>query len=136
MSSIGKRLEKILEIAKCTNESDFQKNDNYLKLKSMKLKSSHSQDILNFVDELRKLNFIDECIYWNKKTLKIVDMCDKSYRQDMYGNLVDLFAIKKNYEMVLKYGNEALKDLKGTDLGGIQYLRKQNFEHFGPPTYP
>ena len=45
-------------------------------------------------------------------------MCDKKKRYGIFQNLVLYSCKTNNYDMVLKYGNKAIQDIKGTNLSG------------------
>ena len=117
MSGIEKKIVKIVKIAQnSSNESAFQKNDDYMKFKSMKLKSAYSLDINHLIMSLELLHFQEECIYWYKRLLKITDMCNKEARHEIFWGIIKIYMAKQEHGLVLQYGKEALENAKGTNL--------------------
>ena len=104
MSAIQKKIEKILQKAeKCDKESDFQNDDQYLSFKTKKLKNSNSNEISSLAEKLENLEFIEESIYWWKKLLTIIDMCDKERHQKIYIQLMKLYTINPTWYGLLNY---------------------------------
>ena len=120
MSGIEKKIAKLLKIAQekylMSNESEFQKNTDYVKFKSIKLKSAYSLEINRLIHGLRLFEFQEECTYWCKQLLKITDMCKKEDRNKIFTTIVSIYVVEEKHELVLKYCKEALENVKGTSL--------------------
>ena len=124
MSFIEETITKLLQIAQNSrNESAFQKDTDYMKFKSIKLKSGYSLEINRLIHELSNLEFQEERVYWNKRLLKITDKCNKEDRHDIYGRIIVIYDKLEKYELVVRYCKEALDNVKGTN------LRKQYLEY-------
>ena len=63
-----KEVDKLLFIAKTNEESVFQSNFKYIKFKTKKI--IEKTVCYDFVNNLEKLKFQEECIFWYEKLLK------------------------------------------------------------------
>ena len=64
----AKAIDKLMKIAKTTEESVFQRNKDYLKFKSQK--NIKITEIDYFITTFYFLNYPEESIYWNKRILE------------------------------------------------------------------
>ena len=120
-----KIIHRLIHIAKNCEESVFQKNPEYLKLKAQKNISTFEIELMIAgLDEL-KIDFPEEQIYWNKRGLE-EKVGDKEHRYVFLYNLVCVYEKLGEYELVLEYGQkpmewlDSFKDKMGTDT--IYYL--------------
>ena len=100
-----RKIKRILHIAQNSNEFDFHKDPQYLEIKSINLKKA---EITFLLDQFKKLNYYDECIFWSKKLLKISDVCNKTEHFACLATMVKCYNIKKDNEMVIKFGKDAI----------------------------
>ena len=126
MNGIEKKVNKILQSASRMEESEFQREPQYLKFKSIKLKSSHNQNIKLMINQFRQLKFLEEPIYWYKRLLEITDMCNKEEQWHIYRQIVILYYNNKNFQKVLEYGNKAILNLNQTNLHVIKKVMGQS----------
>ena len=117
MSSIEKKITKLVKIAQNSgDESAFQKDADYLKFKSIKMKSLYSLEINRLIYVLKRLYFREECVFWYKRLLKITDMCNKEDRNEIFDGIIEIYIREQENELVVKYCKEALDNIKGTNL--------------------
>jgi hypothetical protein len=112
MDSMEKKLEKILQVyEKCYKESEIQRDPRYMKFKLIKLKSAHQVYINRLIHLMVGSDFKEESIYWHKRLLDIIDICNKRKRYEIYTAIIQTYYKLQNHEMVLKYGSEAIQDM-------------------------
>ena len=92
---------RLIRIAENCEESEFQKNEEYLKFKAQKNISTLDMEIL--IGRLYTLDYPEEKIYWNKRALE-EKVGDKETRYPFFYNLVCAYSKIKEYELVLEYG--------------------------------
>ena len=101
-----KTLDRLIQIAKNSEESVFQKNDEYLKFKGLKNISTY--DIEALLYRLHPLDYSEEKIYWNKRALE-EKVGDKEQRYVFFYNLVFIYRNLGEYELALEYGQNPMK---------------------------
>ena len=69
----AKTIDKLMKIAKTTEESVFQRNKDYLKFKSQKTIKITEIDFI--LSKFYHLKYPEESIYWNKRVLE-EKICD------------------------------------------------------------
>ena len=104
MSRNTKTIDNLMKIAKTTEESIFQRNKEYVKLKAKKNISITDIDLI--LGEFYHLDYHEEKIYWNKRALE-EKICDKERRYHFFRNLIHLYFDAKEYELALEYGQKA-----------------------------
>ena len=103
-------IANLLELAEKTgNESIFQAKHKYKKFKDQRVK--FREDIQFFINELFKLNFFEECVFWCNKLFEDLRICDKYERYQVFNILMMANYSLKNYEKALENGKKAT-DLK------------------------
>ena len=108
MTRNRKTIEGLIHIAKNCEESVFQKNRDYLKLKSQKnISTSEIKLMICRFDKL-KIDFPEEKIYWNKRALE-EKVGDKEQCYFFLSNLVFIYNELKEYELVLEYGKKPME---------------------------
>ena len=100
----AKTIDKLMKIAKTTEESVFQRNKDYLKFKSQKIIKITEIDFI--LSKFYHLKYPEESIYWNERVLE-EKICDKEKRYHFFNNLIHLYGEAKEYELVLEYGQKA-----------------------------
>ena len=105
MTRNRKTIEGLIRIAKNCEESVFQKNKEYVKLKAEKNISTSEIELM--VCELN-FDFLEEKIYWNKRALE-EKVGDKEQRDIFLSNLVFIYSELKEYELVLEYGKKPME---------------------------
>lgn len=108
MSRNKETIDRLIRIAKNCEESVFQKNREYLKLKAQK--NIPTFEIVVMISEFDKLkiDFPEEKIYWNKRGLE-EKVGDKEQRYFFLSNLVSIYNEQKDYELVLEYGKKTME---------------------------
>ena len=112
MSRIKKDIKELLELAKLTNdESVFQQNHRY-----RKFKDNYHVDMVNYVPELmtglNKTNFCNESVFWGKKILETIRVCDKEDRASLLKCMITYFYRLEDFENVLDHGKSFLENDK------------------------
>ena len=105
MTRNRKTIEGLIRIAKNCEESVFQKNKEYVKLKAEKNISTSEIELM--VCELN-FDFLEEKIYWNKRALE-EKVGDKEQRDIFLSNLVFIYSELKEYELVLEYRKKPME---------------------------
>ena len=108
----AKVIYQLLKIAKTTEESIFQRNVDYIKLKAKKININEIEFILS---GFYHMNYSNESIYWNLRALE-EKVCDKETRYHFFNNLIHLYDNTKEYELVLEYGQTAQAWLESNDV--------------------
>ena len=108
----AKVIYQLLKIAKTTEESIFQRNVDYIKLKAKKININEIEFILS---GFYHMNYPEESIYWNLRALE-EKVCDKETRYHFFNNLIHLYDDTKEYELVLEYGRTAQAWLESNDV--------------------
>jgi tetratricopeptide (TPR) repeat protein len=126
----AKTIYQLLKIAKDTEESIFQRNKEYIKLKAKKINLNEIEFILTGFYYMKnqeigdprgaKLNpfvtrYPEESIYWNLRALE-EKVCDKETRYHFFNNLIHLYDDTKEYELTLEYGQTAQAWLESNDV--------------------
>ena len=78
----AKLIYQLLKIAKSTEESIFQRNVDYIKLKAKKININEIEFILS---GFYHMNYPEESIYWNLRALE-EKVCDKETRYHFFNN--------------------------------------------------
>ena len=125
MSRIKKDIKELLELAKLTNdESVFQQNHRY-----RKFKDKYHVDMVNYVPELmtglNKANFCNESVFWGKKILENIRVCDKEDRASLLKCMIAYFYRLEDFENVLDHGKYFLENDKLLLYTPMQIERKQ-----------
>ena len=125
MSRIKKDIKELLELAKLTNdESVFQQNHRY-----RKFKDKYHVDMVNYVPELmtglNKANFCNESVFWGKKILENIRVCDKEDRASLLKCMIAYFYRLEDFQNVLDHGKYFLENDKLLLYTPMQIERKQ-----------
>ena len=96
MSRNTKTIDNLMKIAKTTEESIFQRNKEYVKLKAKK--NINITDIDLILGEFYHLDYHEEKIYWNKRALE-EKICDKEKRYHFFRNLIQTWDSKRTNMM-------------------------------------
>ena len=108
----AKVIYQLLKIAKTTEESIFQRNVDYIKLKAKKININEIEFILS---GFYHMNYSNESIYWNLRALK-EKVCDQEKRYEFFNQLIHLYDDTKEYELALEYGKTAHAWLESNDV--------------------
>ena len=107
-SKLEKELKELLDIAiNIKDESVFQQENRYKKFKAKNhtINQAHELPILGrFFHGLNELKFHKEIIYWNKKILEDVRLCESPERSVAIFYIAKSFYALDDFEKVLKYG--------------------------------
>ena len=102
-----KIIHRLIHTAKNCEESVFQKNPEYLKLKAQKNISTFEIELMIAGLGELKIDFPEEQIYWNKRGLE-EKVGDKEHRYVFFYNLIYTYDKLKEYELVLEYGQKPM----------------------------
>ena len=121
----AKTIYQLLKIAKDTEEPIFQRNKEYMKLKTKKINLNEIDFILSGLYNMKNpeigldigdrrdpklypnvTRYPEESIYWNLRALN-ENVCDKETRYNHYNELIHLYDDNKEYELALEYGKSA-----------------------------
>jgi hypothetical protein len=108
MTRNRKTIERSIKIAKNCEESVFQKNKEYMKLKAEKKISTSEIELMVCGLTFDEIDFLEEQIYWNKRGLE-EKVGDKEQRYFFLSNLVFIYNELKEYELVLEYGKKTME---------------------------
>jgi hypothetical protein len=109
-SKLKKELKEILDLAKnIKNESIFQQEHRYTKFKAKNLTIlAHEIGPIwgIFINGIEDLKFHNESIYWCRKILDDVRLCDSPQRSLAISVIAEAFYGLDDFENVLKYGGK------------------------------
>ena len=130
----AKTIYQLLKIAKDTEESIFQRNKEYMKLKTKKINLNEIDFILSGLYNMKNpeigldigdrrdpklypsvTRYPEESIYWNLRALK-EKVCDQEKRYEFFNQLIHLYDDTKEYELALEYGKTAHAWLESNDV--------------------
>ena len=96
-----KEVDKLLFIAKTSEESVFQSNYQYIKFKTKKILEKIV--CYDFVNVLCKLKFHEECIFWYERLLKET-VCTNDEQYEILSSISRWYYDIDYYEEALEYG--------------------------------
>ena len=111
MSKLKKEMKELVELAKYSKEeSVFQHKHQYKKFKA---KYNHVNEIVTFfipfVPALMNCEFFKESIYWSKRVIEGVRLCDKEIRLNALFIMVRSYYGLNQLNNVLEYGKKYLE---------------------------
>ena len=125
MSRIKKDIKELLQLAKLANdESVFQQKHQY-----RKFKDKYHVDMVNHVPELmiglHNNDFCNESVFWAKKILENIRVCDKEERAVAFHCMITSLYRLEDFENVLDNGKKFLENDKLLLYTPIKIKRKK-----------
>jgi formyltetrahydrofolate hydrolase len=111
MSKLKKEMKELVELAKYSKEeSIFQQKHQYKKFKA---KYNYANEIVTFfipfVFDLTNCKFFEESIYWSKRVIEDVRLCDKEIRLNALLFIARSYHCLNQLNNALEYGKKYLK---------------------------